>query len=148
MKKEIQNKRGYCGIAFFEPKFEENIGSAIRNCHCFSADFICIIGKRYSKTPADTTDAKKHIPVYEYKDIDDFTSHIPIGCELISVEVDGEDIKNFKHPQRAIYIFGGEDRTLPAIKGTKRIKIDTKYCLNMAVTSAVILFSRNSLLTP
>lgn len=137
-------KRGYCGIAFYEPKFEENIGSAIRNCHCFSADFICVIGARYKKQPTDTTDAKKHIPVYEYKNLKDFLAHIPIGCEVVSVEVDGEDIKTFKHPERAIYIFGGEDRTLPVIKISRRISIDTKYCLNMAVTSAVILFSRNS----
>ena len=141
--KIIKRKRGYCGIAFFEPKFEENIGSAIRNCHCFRADFIAVIGKRYTKKPADTTDAGKHIPIYEYDNLADSIKHILIGCELVSVEVDGEDIKGFKHPERAIYIFGGEDRSLPEIKNTKRISIDTEFCLNMAVTSAVVLFSRN-----
>lgn len=139
---ETIKKRGYCGLAFFEPKFEENIGTALRNCHAFNADFICLIGKRFSKTPSDTTKAERHIPVFEYKDMKDFLTHIPVGCEVVSVETDGEDIKGFKHPERAVYIFGGEDRMLPKIKDSKRLSIKTNYCLNMATTSAVVLFSR------
>jgi len=135
------SKRGFYGIAFYEPKFTENIGTAIRNAHCFDADFICLIGKRYKKTPSDTTKAQKHIPLYEYKDLKDFIEHTPKDCEIVSVEVDGNDIKNFVHPERAIYLIGGEDRTLPIIK-SRRVTFPTRYCVNMAVASGLILYDR------
>jgi len=139
----MENKRGYYGIAFFEPKFEENIGTIIRSANCFYADFISIIGKKYKRTTGDTTLAEKHIPIYEYKNLDDFLEHIPIGCEIIGIEVDGKrNLKNFIHPERAVYVIGSENMSLPkSIKN--RLKIDTKYCLNMAVAASIVLFHRN-----
>ena len=138
----MNKKRGYWGIAFHEPKFGENIGTAIRSANCFGANFICIIGKRYKKQPTDTMATKNHVPIYEYKDFSDFLEHIPIDCEIIGIEVDGRDIKNFIHPERAIYIFGGEDRILPKeIKN--RLSINTSYCLNMAVAASIVMFHRN-----
>lgn len=135
-------KRGFVGIAFFEPKDKENVGTVFRNAHCFGADFICTINSRIAyKQSGNTTRAERHIPTFNYKDMDDFLSHIPLGCEVVSIEVDGEDIKEFKHPERVIYLFGGEDRTLPDI-GTKRLSIDTNYCMNMATTSAIVLYDR------
>jgi tRNA(Leu) C34 or U34 (ribose-2'-O)-methylase TrmL len=58
------------------------------------------------------------------------------------VEVDGADIRNFKHPQRAVYVFGGEDRTLPKIT-EKRLRIETSYCLNMATAASIAMFYRS-----
>lgn len=137
-------KRGYCGIAFWQPKEEKNIGTVFRNAHCFDADFVCIIGDRagYNES-SNTTRAERHIPVFKYADIEDFMAHVPVGCEVVSVEVDGEDIAEFRHPERAIYLFGGEDRTLPDIGG-KRVRFDTLYCLNMATSSGIVLFDRQS----
>lgn len=143
MKKNGKTKRGYFGIAFYEPKFEENIGTAIRNAHCFGADFIAVIGKRYKRQPSDTMATEKHIPIYEFKDLKDFQEHLPLGCELILVEVDGKEIKNFTHPSRAVYLIGGEDRTLPDLKA-QRVSFPTDYCVNMAVASALILYDRKT----
>lgn len=139
--KNWKQQRGYFGIAFFEPKFIKNIGSAVRNAHCFNADFIAVIGKRYQKQPTDTMATERHIPIYEYKNLSDFQKHLPIGCKIIVVECDGDNIKNFIHPQRCIYLLGGEDRNVPKIKA-KRIKFPTDYCVNMAVASALILYDR------
>ncbi len=138
--------RGYYGIALYEPKFEENLGTVIRSCMNFRADFICTIGNRYSKQASDTTDATKHIPLFHFKDTQDFIEHIPKDCELVSIEVDGkEQLESMNHPQRAIYILGGEDRTLPEeIQGLGRsARLDTNYCLNMAVTASVVMYDRH-----
>ena len=135
--------RGYFGIVFYEPKFSENIGTVIRSANCFGAIFIGIIGKRYKKQVGDTMTTEKHIPFYEYTDLNDFLIHVPIKSEIIACEVDGKDIRNFKHPERAIYIFGGEDRTLP-IELSNRIKIETSHCLNMAVAASIVMFHRNN----
>lgn len=137
-----ENKRGYFGIAFFEPKFELNIGTAVRNAHCFGADFIAVIGKRYKKQPSDTMATERHIPIYEYIDIEDFKSHLPLGCEIVVVECDGEDSKSFIHPRSAVYLLGGEDRNAPEIKGSKRVRFPTSHCVNMAVASGLILYDR------
>lgn len=139
--KEVKNKRGYWGIAFYEPKFEKNIGMAIRSAHCFGADFIILIGKRFAKTPADTMATERHIPIYEYKDLKDFEAHLPVGCEVVVVECDGDDIRGFKHPQRAVYLIGGEDRSVPKIKA-KRVKFPTSQCINMAMASTLISYDR------
>ena len=138
----MKEKRGYFGIVFYEPKTEENIGTAVRSAHCFGADFIGIIGKRYKKQPSDTMATERHMPIYEYDDLKDFQKHIPLGCEVIGVEVDGNSISQFKHPQRAVYIFGGEDRNLPK-EITNRVRIDTSYCLNMAVAASIVMFHRD-----
>ena len=133
--------RGYWGIAFFEPKFEDNIGTAIRSAHCFGADFIGLIGKRFKKTPSDTMATERHIPIYEYKDLEDFEKHLPVGCEVVVVECDGKDIKNFNHPQRAVYLIGGEDRNVPEIK-VVRVRFPTSHCLNMAMAATLISYDR------
>lgn len=152
MKEEIENQkdkcRGYFGIAFFEPKFEKNMGTAIRNAHCFGADFIAVIGMRYSQQPSDTMKTERHIPIYEYKDLDDFLNHTPKGCEIIVVECDGQDVRSFKHPQRAIYLLGGEDRSVPFIKNVLRVRFPTSHCVNMAVASGLILYDRKLKSTP
>jgi tRNA(Leu) C34 or U34 (ribose-2'-O)-methylase TrmL len=137
----MKKSRGYFGIVFYEPKFDENIGTAVRSAHCFGADFIGVIGKRYKKQPSDTMATERHIPIYEWADTEDFLRHIPVGCDVVGVEMDGEDITQFHHPDRAIYVLGGEDRNAPAeIK--KRLKISTSHCLNMAVAASVVMFHR------
>jgi len=141
---QLKRKRGYFGIAFFEPKFEENIGTAIRSANCFGADFVAIIGARYKRQPADTTKAERHIPFFEYKDLQDFFDHLPRGCEVVGIECDGkQSLENFYHPERCVYLFGGEDRTLPPeIK--RRVRISTSYSfpLNVAVSASIVLYDR------
>lgn len=143
MNHDRKQTRGYFGIAFYEPKFEENIGTAVRSANCFGADFIAVIGARYKKQASDTMATERHIPIYQYKDVDDFLEHTPIDCEIVAVECDGvKDLETFKHPQRAIYVFGGEDRSLPKIFDN-RIRFNTRYCVNMAVAASITLYDRH-----
>lgn len=134
--------RGYFGLAFYEPKFEENIGTAVRSAHCFGADFIAVIGKRYRRMPADTMATERHIPIYEYVDLDDFKTHLPKECDVFIVEVDGQGIQGFEHPERCIYLMGGEDRSVPLVEGWPRISFPTSHCLNMAMAATLICYDR------
>ena len=138
----MKRNRGYWGVVFYEPKFDENIGTAVRSANCFGAKFIGVIGKRYRGQPSDTMKTENHVPIYEYSDMDDFLKHIPIGCEVIGLEVDGKDIVGFKHPKRAIYVLGGEDRNLPDVI-KNRLRIDTTHCLNMSVAASIVMFHRS-----
>ena len=136
-------KRGYIGIALYEPKFEENLGTIFRSAMDFDVDFIATIGHRYKKQATDTTKTWKHIPLFHYKNAKDFLAHIPQDCELVSVEVDGaEQLETFQHPERAIYLFGGEDRSVPkALQAHgKSVKIATRFCLNLAVCASILMY--------
>ena len=83
----------------------------------------------------------RHLPIYEYETLEDFQKHIPINCAVIVVEMDGTDVRDFTHPERCIYLLGGEDRSVPELP-YKRVKFPTDYCVNMAVASALILYDR------
>ena len=139
--KEEPKPRGYWGIAFFEPKFEANIGTAIRSAHCFGANFIALIGKRFAKTPTDTMATERHLPIYEYKNLKDFETHLPVGCEIVVIECDGKDIREFKHPDRAVYLIGGEDRNVPKLDA-ERLRFPTSHCVNMAMAATLVSYDR------
>lgn len=110
-----KKKRGYWGIGVYNIKTETNLGILWRSAYNFGASFIFTIGKRYKKQPSDTTKAYKHIPLYEYPTFEDFYKHIPKHCSLVCVEQtdNAKSLKDFKHPERAIYLLGAEDYGLP-----------------------------------
>lgn len=115
----------------------------MRSAHNFGASFIATIGERYRKQGSDTTDATKHIPLFHYDTLEDFISSLPKNCEVVRCEVDGKnDIRTFKHPESCVYIFGGEDRSVPEIPLSIGVKIDTPYCLNLATTASLFMFHR------
>lgn len=136
-------KRGYWGIAFYEPKTKVNIGTAIRSANCFGCNFISLIGSRFKHQASDTMKTEKHVPIFEYDCLEDFLHHLPRGCGVVGVEMDGTPIRSFSHPERVIYLFGGEDRNVPE-KIENRVKIDTSHCLNMAVAASIIMFDRQT----
>lgn len=138
-------KRGYYGIALFEPKTTENLGTVLRSAHNFDCNFICLIGARYKKQASDTTDAKKHIPIFEFETISDFLNSIPKNCVVVRCEVDGKtDLGEYKHPESCVYIFGGEDRSVPEIRLAENVKINTKFCLNLATTTSIFMYDRQN----
>jgi tRNA(Leu) C34 or U34 (ribose-2'-O)-methylase TrmL len=139
--------RGYCGIGVLNMKTEINYGTLFRSAFAFGADFIFLIGKRFRKQSSDTTQSHKHIPLFEYPTFDDFYRNIPYDCCLISVEIceRAKLIRIFSHPERAVYLLGKEDGSLPddvINKSFGVIKIPTTYCLNVAVAGSIILFDR------
>lgn len=134
--------RGYSGIVFYEPKHIGNLGAAFRSAHCFGADFIGLIGPRYSRQPADTTDAGRHVPIFTFADVGSFRDSVPNRSTIVSVEVDGTcDLGRFEHPESAVYILGGEDRSVPFFPGP-RVRIESLHCLNMAMAATLILYDR------
>lgn len=140
-------KRGYFAIGIYEPKTETNVGTLWRSAHNFGADFIFTIGKRYKKERTDTTKAERHIPLYHYKDIEDFKTHLPTGAEIVFIEqtTGARNIKETCHPERAIYILGAEDFGVPEeiMKGHQKVFIDTPMCLNVAVAGSIIMYDRS-----
>lgn len=139
--------RGYYGVALFEPKTDQNLGTILRSCLNFDAGFIYTIGNRYQHQGSDTVKASRHVPLTHFADTAAFLAHLPKDAELVCIEVDGEEaLETFVHPERAIYVFGGEDRSVSEeIKSHGRtLRIDTNQCLNLAVAASVVMYDRRA----
>lgn len=139
--------RGYCGIGVLNMKTGINYGTLFRSAMCFGADFIFLIGRKFVRQSSDTMKAHRHLPLYEYDDIGSFLSHRPYDCWLVGVEIceRAKPIKIFNHPERAIYVLGPENGSLPnklLDKCQDVLKIDTSNCLNVAIAGSIVLYDR------
>lgn len=142
--------RGFAAIGLHRPKTPENIGSAMRALGCYGGSLAVISGERglrckeIAEARTDTMKAWKHIPVLTVPDVFD---GLPIGSTPVAVDlVNGAiSLPYFAHPERAFYIFGPEDGTLDGdivSKCSHKVFIPTTYCMNLAATVNVVLYSR------
>ena len=113
------------------------------------ASGIFTIGQQYlkHKQKTDTYNSWKHIPLREFDTFEQFKMSIPFGCKLIGVETGGERLTEFKHPQRAIYLLGTEDRGLPdsALEQCEKIiSLDAvnNSSYNVAVAGSIVMYHR------
>lgn len=141
-------KKGFFGIGIYETKTDTNIGTLWRSAQNFGADYIFTIGARYKKQSADTCKTYRNIPLFEFKDWNDFISHVPREAELVFIEQDEEsvDLSEFKHPKQAIYILGAEDYGVPKelMAGFKKVEINSPMCLNVAVAGSIVMYDRQT----
>jgi len=140
-------KRGFFGIGIFNGKNEKNIGTLWRSAAILGADFIFTIGKRYQKQASDTMKTPRHIPLYTYKDAQDFFDHVPYDCPVVAVELSDEAImlNKYNHRERCIYLLGAEDSGVPesVLSRCKEIvQIPGDYCYNVAVAGSIVMYDR------
>lgn len=151
MESKIKQKSGYFAIGIYETKENTNVGTLWRSAQNFGADFIFTIGARYEKQRSDTTKAWHNIPLFAFKDWEDFKAHIPQDADLVFIEQteDSHDLKDFTHPKQAIYILGAEDYGVPPelMRGFRKVEIDTPMCLNVAVAGSIVMFDRKNKLS-
>lgn len=137
--------RGYFAIGIENAKTSMNVGTLWRGAMCFGAAFTFVIGNRIRRQPSDVWNAWKHQPHYEFTSREHFLASRPLDCLLIGVEVDGEPLETFTHPERAIYILGPEDGNLsPSLRAKcqKVIRIPGIRCLNVSQAGTVIMYDR------
>ncbi len=121
-----------------------NIGSALWAVGVYGASMLAISGKRYKKHGADTMKHYRHLPLLQ---VDDLREVIPYDCVPVAVDlVEGAaPLPEYKHPERAFYIFGAEDATLgERVLSYCRDKvfIPMEGCMNLAATVNVVLYDR------
>lgn len=136
--------RGYSGIGLDNPKDKNNIGSILRAAGCYGASFVAYTGNRYRKASTDTMCQVRHLPLIQ---ADNLKNVIPYDCVPVAIELVPQAVSlfDYKHPQRAFYIFGAEDATLgERVLSWCRdvVYIPTKGCMNLAATVNVVLYDR------
>lgn len=136
--------RGFCGVGIYSPKTDANVGGALRAAFCFDAAYVVVQAARYRRQPTDTCNTLLHKPLFLTDDIVKFRPH---DCQLVVVErLDGaKDITHYTHPDRALYVFGPEDGSVPkriVDAANTVLQIPTRNCLNLAACVNVVLFDR------
>jgi tRNA(Leu) C34 or U34 (ribose-2'-O)-methylase TrmL len=142
-----KRKRGYFGIAVWHPKTGVNIGTLWRSAAIVDAAFLATIGCRYPAQASDTIKAPRHTPLWHFDTPEDFWAHIPHDCRPVAVEIDAraKPLPTFVHPERAVYILGPEDGSLPDIfvkRSYAVVQIPGAYCYNLAVAGSIVLYDR------
>jgi tRNA G18 (ribose-2'-O)-methylase SpoU len=139
--------RGYFGLGVEGLSKPMNAGNLFRSAHAFGASFIFAIGGTYSAAAqaSDTSDAPGHVPFYSFADVE--SMRLPSGCKLVGVELLDEavDLPSFRHPLRAAYVLGPERGSLsPGLvsRCDHIVKVPTRFCINVAVAGAIVLYDR------
>lgn len=136
--------RGYAAIGLYRPKDPKNLGAVMRSAGCYGASLVALQGARFTQASTDTQKAHRHIPVIETEDL---FSVLPVGCRVVAVEFikSARPLPTLTHPERAMYIFGPEDGSLPGdvlARGDEVVYIPTEYCLNLSMTASTVLYDR------
>ena len=140
--------RGYFGIGVEGISKAMNAGSLFRTAHAFGASFLFTVNAVYPRREgnrADTSDASGRVPLYHFPDAESLL--LPQGCRLVGVELldDAAELPSFRHPVNAAYILGPERGSLsPALAGRCEfvVKIPTRFCVNLAVAAAIVMYDR------
>ncbi len=137
--------RGFAAVALDNPKSNVNVGSTLRAAGCYGAGLVVLGGKRAAvRSACDTMATYRHTPVLRMPDVFD---GLPFDCVPVAVDlVEGAtSLQEYEHPQRAFYVFGGEDQTLGRRvldRCRDRVVVPTLQCMNLAATVNVVLYDR------
>lgn len=140
--------RGYFGVGVEGIHKPLNLGNLVRSAHAFGASFFFTVSPMLDVRKvqqSDTSGAFDHVPFHEWAGADDMM--LPQGCQLVGVEFVDEsiDLPTFKHPLRAAYILGPEMGMLsPSVldRCDFVVKIPMKFCINVGVAGAIIMYDR------
>ena len=135
--------RGYAAVGLYRPKTRVNVASALRACGCYGVAMLACEGQRYKQHSADTMKAFRRIPFIQAP----LKQQVPYDCVPVAVELVDQavDLRTYKHPQRAFYVFGPEDGTLGRnVLSWCRdvVQIPTNGCMNLAASVNVVLYDR------
>jgi tRNA G18 (ribose-2'-O)-methylase SpoU len=140
-------QRGYFAIGAERTSKALNLGNIMRSAHGFGASFTFTVGAMYQamEARADTSKGQWHLPHYNWTTLEDM--HLPRGCVLVGVELtdDATDLTMFRHPLRAAYVLGPEKGSLSPemlVRCKSVIKIPTRFCINVAMAAAIVMYDR------
>jgi len=143
---DLGNARGYFGVALDNPKTAHNVGGVLRAAQVYGASFVSISGARNKcvKHPTNTMAAHRHMPVHI---VEDPLAVRPYDCQVVAVDLvpGAVSLIDFKHPERAIYVFGAEDQTLGRRileRSQHAVMVPTRHCMNLSAAVNVILYDR------
>lgn len=144
----MRKERGFACVALDRPTDPVNVGHAMRAAFCFDARMVIIGGQtsgiRLPKLHTDPMRSFKHVPVIRSRDL---LEAVPEGATVVGIELcdDAEALMDFKHPERACYVFGPENGSISSEilkRVTHKVMIPTMASLNLGMTVNIVLYDR------
>jgi len=134
-------------IALHNPKSPTNVGSVMRAAGCYQATAVRYTGERFARAVKFQTDTKNINVQIPLTHVEDLLADLPVNIKVVCVEfAEGATLlPRFEHPERAIYVFGPEDGSLPQsmIDAADHVVfIPTVTCMNLAASVNVVLYDR------
>lgn len=136
-------------IGLVNPKTPTNVGAVMRAAGCYQADAVRYTGERFGYAARYHTDTKRISGKIPLLPVDDIAAGLPEGTKIICIELaeGATSLLDFVHPDKALYIFGPEDGSIPQdiIHAADAVVfIPTIGCMNLAATVNVLLYDRLS----
>lgn len=134
-------------IGLHNPKNPTNVGAVLRAAGCYNATQVRYNGTRYNRAAKFQTDTKHAHERIGLVEMEDLTSALADDVEIVCVELalGAVPLPHFTHPDKAIYVFGPEDGSLPqevVDKAHHVVYVPTTGCMNLAATVNVVLYDR------
>lgn len=144
----MSNNRGYFGIGVEGISKPMNVGNLLRSAHSFGASFFFTINSPidlHGMRASDTSGAFGHVPFYTFNSVPELV--MPQNTALVAVELieDAIDLPSFRHPLNAVYILGAEKSNVSdemLARCDHAIKIPMKFCVNVGVAGAIVMYDR------
>ena len=134
------------------PKFPHNIGAAIRACSCYDVEQVWITGQRLAKKVWESKRIPREERMRGYQNVSLILEEKPFKFfpkDVVPVAIEltrgAENLLQFEHPEKAVYVFGPEDGSIPTgIQRMchRRVFIPTKHCVNLSAAIYTILYDR------
>ncbi|ENM3904953.1 RNA methyltransferase [Vibrio cholerae] len=134
-------------IGLHNPKSPTNVGAVMRAAGCYNATQVRYNGSRYSRAARFQTDTQNSHERIDLLEMDDLTASLESDVAIVCVElvVGATALPHFAHPEKAIYLFGPEDGSLPqevVDKAHHVVYVPTHGCMNLAATVNVVMYDR------
>jgi tRNA G18 (ribose-2'-O)-methylase SpoU len=147
VKSHKYKNQGFFGIGIMNNVNGLNIGTLWRSAYIMGASYIFTIDKKYKSQMSDVTKTWKKIPLYHYKNFDEFYDNQPTATRIIAVELDEKAtmLAEYEHPNQACYLLGNEQAGLSQ-KVLKRchgiVQLPGNFSLNVAVAGSILMYDR------
>ena len=139
-------------LALINPMLGHNVGGAVRAASNFGAKQVWWTGNRVTLDHGKGERLPREERMKGYKDVeliqfDEFFDHFPSDIVPVAVErrPNSENLPDFVHPQKALYVFGPEDGSIERVHLQhchRFVIIPTKHCINLASACNVVLYDR------
>ena len=139
-------------IALCNPKYAHNVGAIVRAASCFGAKQVWFSGHRVTLDPKKGERLPREERMKGYKDVelrqfdyffDQFDKDVvPVAVEL---RPGSELLSDFVHPEKALYVFGPEDGSIPSVMLRhchRFVVIPTRHCVNLSAAVYMMLYDR------
>ena len=139
-------------VILINPKYPSNVGQILRACSCYGVDQLWWTGDRVSNDPTQEFRLPREERFKGYKMVEMHLNEKPLDAfdtDIVPVSVEilphSEPLTTFEHPEKAVYIFGPEDKYIPQTYrrlSHRFVHIPTHHCLNLSNAVATVLYDR------